>query len=383
MVAVEQLTDAPKHSHFMMIPNMAGDELDPFEFRLFAHYTRVCWQNAGECWQSVKTIHEATGISLGMITRSRKSLEAKGYIAVTIPDGKSRNRGEAINVIIVDRWQENAARYGKVDSPDEQGVSHSEIAVSPHELADSPGETNKINKDIYTQVQEKKDKDKTDNPPVANPELPDPEAAGLSVSENPEDIELIFLDIPHGEPGQEKHQPPEARAIVPAASIFVLEEIPSKHEPAAQLQPVQSEVSSTAPPVAVNPLPEPELFENFLTDEFEDDREIPGLKPGDPPLYKPDLQWKKVQEAFEDVVGGTIGKTISDALNDGISIRGAGAVVSLIKSAVKADDRLRYVMGSLKKWHDEPVPRPPKNSKEKRVDDGIIWNDDGSLGGYT
>lgn len=384
MVAAEQLPiEAPKHSHFMMIPNMAGDELDPFEFRLFAHYTRVCWQNSGECWQSVKTIHDATGISLGMITRSRKSLEAKGYIAVTIPDGKSRNRGEAINVIILDRWQENAARYGKVDSPDEQGVSYSEIAVSPHELADSPGETNKINKDIYTQEQEKKDKDKTDNPPVANSELPADAPVSQSVSENPEQSPIIELDIPHGEPGHEQWQPPEARAIVPPAGIFVLEEIPSKHEPPAHQQPVEDEVSSAPPPVRVNPLPEPEYKHNDMWEESQLDREIPGLNPGDPPLYKPDLQWKKVQEAFEDVVGGTIGKTISDALNDGISIRGADAVVSLIKSAVKADDRLRYVMGSLKKWHDEPVPRPSKNSKEKRVDDGIIWNDDGSLGGYT
>lgn len=360
MVTAELPIEAPKHSHFMMIPNMAGDELDPFEFRLFAHYTRVCWQNAGECWQSVKTIHDATGISLGMITRSRKSLEAKGYIAVIMPDGKSRNRGESINVTIVDRWQENAARYGKVVSPDEQGSSQSEIAVSPHELADSPGETNKINKDIYTQVQEKKDKDKTDNESVANPELPDPEPVVLSVSEIPEQNPIIEFDIRALILPDTPLLP--ANVPEPPASIFVLEEIPSKHQAAAQSQSV----------------PEVEYFHNDMLEEI--DREIPGLKPGDKPLYKPDLAGALVMKTFETITGGTISPTISDLLNDGIKLRGAPAVIALIEKSVKADSRAGFVINSLKNWQNEKQPerRPPK---EKPFED-IPWNDDGSLGSW-
>ena len=32
--------DRPVSAYFMQIPNMADDDLDPFQFRLYAHYIR-------------------------------------------------------------------------------------------------------------------------------------------------------------------------------------------------------------------------------------------------------------------------------------------------------------------------------------------------------
>jgi DNA-binding MarR family transcriptional regulator len=101
-------------SYFAMIPHMADDDLDPFEYRLYGHYTRVCGQEGGRCFQSVKDIHEKTCMSPTAITKARNSLQSKGYINVVIPDGRARRKGENISVTLIDRWQENVERYQKL-----------------------------------------------------------------------------------------------------------------------------------------------------------------------------------------------------------------------------------------------------------------------------
>lgn len=110
MTAPASITTEPK-SHFAMIPKLANDDLDIYEYRLYGHYSQVCGQDGGRCWQSVETIRQKTGMSFSAIKKARNSLQSKGFIDVALPDGKARRSGGNTSVGIVDRWQENAERY--------------------------------------------------------------------------------------------------------------------------------------------------------------------------------------------------------------------------------------------------------------------------------
>lgn len=99
------------------IPNMADDELDPYEMRLYVHYKRVCGQT-GVCWESVETTAEKCKMSAGMVVKTRRRLDEKRYIKVE----KGAKTNSTCNVRMVDRWGENMARYAFKRSPGERSV---------------------------------------------------------------------------------------------------------------------------------------------------------------------------------------------------------------------------------------------------------------------
>ncbi len=88
--------------YFMQLPNLYDDAgLDPFEFRLLAHYVR-----RGDCWEALRTSAAACHMSKNIVTAKRNSLARKGFIRL----GKRTPLG-TIHILIVDRWAENFARY--------------------------------------------------------------------------------------------------------------------------------------------------------------------------------------------------------------------------------------------------------------------------------
>jgi hypothetical protein len=100
-----------EHRYFTMLPNMVDrSDLDVYEFRLYAHYKRVCGESAsGECWESVRTTAEACRITHPTVIRARNGLTEKGWIAMAT-EGK---RGAVtVTITIVDRWDENAQASG-------------------------------------------------------------------------------------------------------------------------------------------------------------------------------------------------------------------------------------------------------------------------------
>lgn len=207
-------SEEKKRDNYTILPNMADDDLNIYEFRLLGHYTRVCGQGGGRCWQGIKTIHEKTGMSLGMITKTRKSLEAKGYIVVSVPDGKSRNRGASICVTIVDKWEENSQRYCKETrtanaEKRDNVLPQTILAVSPHETK---------NKKRYKKPERQEELKTTTTLPAVNPTDPAPEnfePGSSSAYAVPALTEIdLFETAMHGEPGQERYQPPEALAVV-------------------------------------------------------------------------------------------------------------------------------------------------------------------------
>jgi hypothetical protein len=89
------------------LPNMADDELDPFQYRLYGHYKRVCGAAGGECYESVRTTAEKTKMSNEKVISTRQWLADNGWITID-----PRAKGTFL-ITITDRWGENFVRYSE------------------------------------------------------------------------------------------------------------------------------------------------------------------------------------------------------------------------------------------------------------------------------
>jgi len=121
------------------LPNLYDDMgLDPYEFRLLAHYKRV-----GNCYESVATTAKKCCMSVGMVSKTRRALAEKGIIVID-----DNPRGTS-TITVVDVWEQNFERYSgrspheRERSPHERERSPHERERSPHEQGRSPHETKK------------------------------------------------------------------------------------------------------------------------------------------------------------------------------------------------------------------------------------------------
>lgn len=105
------------------LPNLADDSgLDPYEFRLLAHYKRI-----GTCTESVATTARKCKMSTGQVSEKRDSLAGKGWI--TAEEVPVLN-GFSYRINVIDRWLENYAKYS--------GKSVVDIKRALDELANTP-----------------------------------------------------------------------------------------------------------------------------------------------------------------------------------------------------------------------------------------------------
>ena len=114
--------EAPPNKYFHFLPNMYDDDLDPFEYRLIGHYKRV-----GTSWEGVRKTAEICKMSVGKVTKTRKSLEAKGLIKVQmltrkdlkdrglVTDLKPDDKNKICVVTVTDVMEQNTARYKTAD----------------------------------------------------------------------------------------------------------------------------------------------------------------------------------------------------------------------------------------------------------------------------
>lgn len=98
------LDDSDLRKYRTEIPNMADDDLDPFRYRLYAHYKRV-----GNCYESVRTTAKKTQMSVGQVVDTRNWLHDNGWITV-----EDQDNHPTLLIKVVDRWVENFARYAPV-----------------------------------------------------------------------------------------------------------------------------------------------------------------------------------------------------------------------------------------------------------------------------
>jgi len=116
------------HAYFAMMPNMLDDLLDPYQYRLYGHYKRVCGES-GACWQSTETTATACKMSVGKVSEAKQELLRLGLIR--IEERKRKNGGRPYHrITLVDIWNRNI-------------IHCSERASSPGEQASSPGELKK------------------------------------------------------------------------------------------------------------------------------------------------------------------------------------------------------------------------------------------------
>jgi DnaD/phage-associated family protein len=113
------------------LPNLYDDaDLDPYEFRLLAHYKRV-----GACYESTRATAEKCKMSVGKVSAARDSLHEKGFIVID----EYVSKYDTLQITVTDVWAENFAKYAKMKadriarSHSEQHRSHSEQHRSPHE----------------------------------------------------------------------------------------------------------------------------------------------------------------------------------------------------------------------------------------------------------
>lgn len=104
--------NAPTHKYFTTMLNMADDDLDPFQYRLLAHYIRKSG-HGGKIDESVRETASLTKMSTVKVQKARNDLQALGYIEVAKPSKVQARKGAMVHVTIVDRWAENINRYAK------------------------------------------------------------------------------------------------------------------------------------------------------------------------------------------------------------------------------------------------------------------------------
>jgi hypothetical protein len=163
--------------------------LTPYALALYVHLKRTAGGD-GLCWKSTATLARETGMSSGMVSKAKESLQKHidslgGKSLITVTEERNPKGGKPNHTIaITDIWPENMARFassqGEVatvsSSPLEVGTSYRELASSPHELASSPGEIRKEPIQEQTQDQgtiQEKDHQRVARADVRGSRLPD------------------------------------------------------------------------------------------------------------------------------------------------------------------------------------------------------------------
>jgi hypothetical protein len=106
------VNDGHAYKYFTMMLNMADDDLDPFQYRLLAHYVRAAGQG-GTYDKSIRETAKATKMSTVKAQKARDELERLGYITIKRPTPQQARKGDTVEVHILDRWAENINRYAK------------------------------------------------------------------------------------------------------------------------------------------------------------------------------------------------------------------------------------------------------------------------------
>jgi hypothetical protein len=113
-------TEAPAHKYFTMMLNMAEDDLDPYQYRLLAHYVR--WAEKPTFAESLRLTASKVKMSVNTVQKALDELVHLGYLKVKRPTPAEARAGKMTEITIIDRWQENIARYAVSDmthKPDE------------------------------------------------------------------------------------------------------------------------------------------------------------------------------------------------------------------------------------------------------------------------
>lgn len=122
--------EAPSHKYFTQMLNIAEDDLDPFQYRLLAHYVR--WTgHGGESDESIRATSKATKMSANKVRLTLEELESLKYIAVKRPTPQEARNGKTIHITILDRWMDNISRYQAVSEKTQPVLNLTQDTLKP------------------------------------------------------------------------------------------------------------------------------------------------------------------------------------------------------------------------------------------------------------
>lgn len=82
------------------LPNAADDELNPYEYRLYGHYVRVCAADAdGACDEDTAETAERCKMSGAKVSEVRRDLEQMGWITIEERPRPSKRPGLTVRIV--------------------------------------------------------------------------------------------------------------------------------------------------------------------------------------------------------------------------------------------------------------------------------------------
>jgi hypothetical protein len=94
--------------YFHILPNLADEELDPYQYRLFRHYVRVCGAHNKPCYESVRTTAEKCKMSHAPVIETRRQLAELGYLKLHPLQIEHQKR---VIITLLDYWPRNMAYF--------------------------------------------------------------------------------------------------------------------------------------------------------------------------------------------------------------------------------------------------------------------------------
>ena len=130
MSRTKTVNEAPSHKYFTQMLNIAEDDLDPFQYRLLAHYVR--WTGyGGESNESIRQVAKATKMGTNKVRLTLEELETLKYLKVDRPTPQEARNGKTIHITILDRWMDNISRYQGVSEKTQPVSNSTQVSAKP------------------------------------------------------------------------------------------------------------------------------------------------------------------------------------------------------------------------------------------------------------
>jgi hypothetical protein len=97
--------------YFHILPNLADEELDPYQYRLLGHYVRVCGAQNKICRESTRTTAEKCQMSHAMVIKTRRQLVELGYLQL---HELEVNHQQRVYVTLLDFWPRNITHFANL-----------------------------------------------------------------------------------------------------------------------------------------------------------------------------------------------------------------------------------------------------------------------------
>ncbi len=149
------------------IPNIADDDMDVFQYRLYGHYKRVCGAAGGECFESVRTTADKTRMSPTKVIETRQWLAENGWVEI------EKTVNSTVHVTITDKWSDNFQRLSVPNM--EQRVPNMEQRVPNMEQSNAFSVPNMESKKEHNTKKELNKKRVLSAKALPQPELPQPQ----------------------------------------------------------------------------------------------------------------------------------------------------------------------------------------------------------------